>query len=77
MRMSAEDMKAAQAERRKLMEVHQEGVDTLYEVFMDVVKRICQEHSDGLLEGNQAACKIGLAKVKNKRLINQLIGGAP
>jgi len=50
-----------------------EAVNAIQEEFMEVVKRICMEHSAELLTTREATLKVGFAKVKCKKKINNLV----
>ena len=72
--MTEIEMSASRETYRAMMEEHSEAIEVIHEKFMEVVKRICQQHDDGELSGAQAKLKVGLACSKQKRLVKNLIG---
>jgi hypothetical protein len=72
--MTEIQMSASREEYRAMVAEHSEAIEVIHEKFMEVVKRICQQHDDKELSGANAKLKIGLANAKQKRLIVNLIG---
>ena len=67
-------MSASRDAYRATLSKHSETIEAIHEKYMEVVKRICQQHDNGELSGGNAKTKIGLASAKQKRLIKNLIG---